>query len=289
MKKNITGYLMIAPFYTIFILFTVIPIFICIGFSFTNYDLYQKMDWVGLSNYRKMLTDSALQIALKNTFVYCLYTILPSIALGMLVAQMVNGRVYGVKLMRTGFYMPYVMSMVCVSMIWMWILDPTNGFLNRALSWLGLAKIDCLHDKTLALPTLAVISLWKNLGYNMLLFLAGMQAIPQEYYEASKLDGASAWVDFFKITVPLIKPTTFFVFVTTTISSFNVFEQVLIMTGGGPSNATTTIVHQIYRRGFDQLNMGYASAEAMLLFFIVLIITLINMKHGFEESKVDMV
>ena len=284
-----TGYLMILPFYCIFILFTLIPIVMCLGYSFTNYDLYQRMDWIGLQNYQKMLNDKVLTIALKNTFVYCFYTIFPSIVLGMLIAQLVNNRIFGQKLVRTVFYMPYVMSMVCISMIWMWIFDPSNGFINQLLSALKLGRYEWLHDKKLAMPCVAFVSVWKNLGYNMLLFLAAMQSIPNDYYEVSKLEGASALAVFFRITIPLIKPTTFFVFITTTISSFNVFEQVLIMTGGGPSNSTTTIVHQIYRRAFDQLNMGYASAEAILLFLIILIITMINMRFGFESSKVDLI
>lgn len=266
----------------------ILPIIIGLVFSFTNYDLYKSFDYVGISNYQKLLADKLLLISLKNTFIYCLYTIIPGMAVGLLLALVLNINYKGVKAIRTVFYMPYVISMMAASMIWLWLFDPTNGIINKILEFVGIESLEWLYDKKIAMLAIAMVSIWKGMGYNMIVFMSGINAIPLQLYEAAEIEGAGSFQQFTRITFPLLKPTTFFILVTSTISSFNVFEQVKVLTDGGPSNATTTIVHQIFKRAFEELNMGYASSQAIVLFIIVLIITLFNFRMGFEGNKTEM-
>lgn len=281
------GYLFILPFYLFFLFMILLPIGTAIMNSFTNYDLYKSNDFVGLSNYIALTRDPLFKKALANTFVYSLMYIAPSMALGLLLALLLSGENKGTGVFRTGFYLPYIISMVCASTIWMWMFDPGAGFFNRILTALGFEASIWLKDPKLAMVCVVIVSLWKNLGYCMLIFLSGIKGIPGYLYEAAEIDGANGIQKFRNITLPMLQPTTFFLFITICISSFNVFEQVNVLTAGGPMNATTTIVHQIYIRGFTEFKMGYASAISVVLLLIVSVITLVNFRFGNQGQDTD--
>ena len=282
------GYLFIAPFYLFFLVIILLPIVIAIFNSFTNYDLYRSSDFIGLSNYKTLLKDPLFKKALVNTLVYSVLYIIPSMTLGLLLALLVSGESRRYQVFRTGFYMPYIISMVCASTIWLWMFDPAAGFFNQILTSMGFEASTWLKNPALAMPCVVIVSLWKNLGYCMLINLSGIKGIPAYLYEAAEIDGADAFQKFRSITLPMLQPTTFFLFITTCISSFNVFEQVNVLTGGGPMNKTTTIVHQIYIRGFTEFKMGYASTISVVLMFIVSIITIINFRFGNQGQDTDM-
>lgn len=281
------GYLFIAPYYIFFVIMLLLPIGNIIFNSFTNSDLYEKRDFVGLQNYINLFQDELFLQALKNTLVYSALYIVPSMVLGLLLALLLSGEKKGFKFFRAAFYIPYVISMVCASTIWLWIFDPANGVLNQLLKALGLETSTWLKDPKLAMGCVVVVSVWKSLGYCMLINLSGIKGIPGYLYEAARLDGANAFQRFRYITLPMLQPTTFFLFITSCISSFNVFEQVNVLTAGGPLNSTTTVVHQIYTRGFTQFKMGYASAMSVILLAIICIITLVNFRYGNQGKDID--
>ncbi len=278
--NNFYGYLLVLPSYAIFFLFILIPCLMTVIISFTNYDLYKTMDFIGLDNYKRIILDDVFIISIRNTVVYTLFTIFPNLALGLLAAVFLSSRIFGRSFFRAAFYIPYIPSMISVSMVWLWMFDPSNGILNKIMQVLKLPQQKWLFDMDLALPCLIVIGIWKSIGYNMILYIAGIKEIPKYLYEASKIDGASSVKTFFLITLPMLRPITFFLLVTGMVSSFNVFDQVNVLTEGGPINATTTIVHQIYSRTFLTYEAGYGSAMTIVLMIIVLILTLLNFKHG---------
>ena len=290
-KKKIgneaAGYLFIAPYYLFFIYMLLLPILNTVINSFTNYDLYEKRDFVGLRNYVDLIHDSLFIQALGNTLFYSVLYIIPSMRLGLLLALLLSNEGKGFKFFRAAFYIPYVISMVCASTIWMWIFDPANGILNQILKVFGRPGGTWLKDPDIAMYCVVFVSVWKSLGYCMLINLSGIKGIPGYLYEAAQLDGANRFQRFIHITLPQLSPTTFFLFITSCISSFNVFEQVNVLTAGGPLNKTTTIVHQIYTRGFTQFKMGYASAMSVVLLLIVSIITLVNFKYGNQGKDID--
>lgn len=280
------GYLLIAPFFLFTFIFVLAPIIANIYLSFTNYDL-MKMDFVGLRNYQYMVHDDALLISLKNSFIFTIFTLPLNMGLGLLIAMFLKDKIFGLKFFRTSFYTPYVSSMVAASMIWLWMLEPSSGIFTQILGFFKISGQKWLYQPNTALATIIAVSVWKALGYYMVIYLAGLQSIPNYLYEAAKIDGASAWKRFCHITYPMLKPVTFFLFVTGFINNFRVFEQVQIMTNGGPANATTTIVHQIYNRAFNQMTLGYAASEAVLLLVVVLFITLLNFKYGNQGSDLE--
>ncbi|WP_217597584.1 carbohydrate ABC transporter permease [Cohnella sp. GbtcB17] len=281
------GYVLIAPGYIVYFAFLFVPLLIGMYYSFTDYNFYAKPEFVGLHNYTRLLHDELFGRAVYNTFIYSLFSILPQMALGLLLAVLLNGKIAGRVFARASIYVPNVTSMVAVSMIWLWIYDPSLGILNRLLRTFGLDPVQWLYDPGTAMGAIIAMSIWKSLGYTMIVYLAGLQSIPSSLYEAARVDGASRIRQFFAITIPMLKPTTFFILVMSCINSFMVFEQVNILTNGGPLNSTTTIVHQIYLRGFQDFQMGYASAMAMVLFLITLLITILNFRLGNQGNDLD--
>jgi len=284
-RHSLDGYLMILPSYLIYFIFVFIPIIITIYLGFTNYDSYKTLDWVGLRNYFRLFQDPVFLISARNTVVYSICVIVPQIVIGLVMAVFLNQEMAGRGFFRVSFYIPNVTSMVAISMVWLWIYDPTVGFLNQVLKLVGITRQKWLFDLDLAMPSIIIMSIWKLIGYNMIIYLAGLQQIPRELYEAATVDGASSVTQFFKITIPLLRPTTFFLFVIACVQSFSVFEQVNVMTQGGPMNATTTIVHQIYERAFTNFQMGYASAMAVFLLVVTITLTMLNFRYGSQASE----
>ena len=281
------GYVFIAPFYLFFLYMVLLPILNMAVNSFTNYDLYKTRDFIGLENYRNLFQDSIFLQSVWNTFIYSAMYIVPTMVLGLLFGLWMSRESKGFHILRTGFYLPYLISMVCASTIWLWIFDPSAGVVNQIFRVLGWETYDWLKDPDMAMGCVVFISIWKNMGYCMLIYLSGIKAIPAYLYEAAEIDGASRVQRFWYITLPMLQPTTFFLFITSCIASFNVFEQVNVLTNGGPLNTTTTVVHQIYIRGFTQFKMGYASAMSVMLFLAVCLITLVNFRFGNQGQDTD--
>lgn len=278
-RDSVAAYGMLMPFLIFFALFVLYPLLKNLYYSFTNYNLGTKTKFIGLSNYRELFSDYWFLESLKNTAVYALFSVVFLTVLGLFISVLLNHRSRLVKVARTAMIIPYATSMVAVSMIWLYLLDPTTGYLNKLLITLGVENPPTwLNDPSLALPSLIVINIWKNLGYCMIIYLAGLQNIPPELYEAATVDGAGFLQKHLKITLPQIAPVTFFVLVNNCIEAFKTFEQVQIMTQGGPVTATTTVVYQIYVRAFNDFRMGYAAAMSVILFLIIFAVTMVNFR-----------
>lgn len=282
------AYGFIAPYYIFFLLFVLFPIVVNIFLSFTDFNL-KSISFVGLENYRMMLKDVLFWKSVQNTLIYVVFTVFFTMLLGFLLALALNSAaIWGTRFFRGMIYLPYVTSMVSMAMVWLWLYDPTYGVFNVIMEALGLEAQQWLYDEKLALGAMIVLGIWKGVGYYMTLYLAGLYNIPAYLYEAAAIDGAGYWQKVFRITLPMLRPVTFFILITGTINAFNVFEQVNVMTGGGPMNATTTIVHQIYIRAFTEYRMGYGAAEAVFLLVIILIFTLLNFRYGNQGQDLDM-
>ena len=286
-KYDKCAYAMIFPAYFVFSVFILIPIGFVVYYSLTNFNLYSIPEFVGAKNYLTLLKDGDFLISVKNTLIYTAFTLFPQLAIGLLFAIMLYRKSKLIPFFRTAFYLPNVMSMVCMSMVLLWIYDPTYGLLNTILKQFGFSTQQWLQDPKLALPCVIIMGIWKNCGYSMVIFLSGLTSIPDSLYEAASLDGAGFIKKFQYVTWPMLKPTTFFLLVTGIVNSFSVFEQINIMTSGGPLNRTTTIVHQIYRRGFLEFKMGYASAMSVVLLIFSIIVTMLVFKFGSGGQDVD--
>jgi len=245
--------------------------------SFTNWDILAKPKWVGLNNYQELFSDPIYREVIINTFEFSLIYVIGVIIFGLLLALIVNSKVKGVTFFRAAYFTPVVTSAVAVGIVWNWLLSPHYGLVNVILeNMFKLSPPAWLGERSTVLVVVTVVQLWKMSGYYMILFLAGLQDIPRIYYEAAQIDGASKWDSFWKITLPLLSPTTFFVFTIAIIDSFKNFEIIYTMTKGGPSNATTTLVYSVYVNAFVFYRMGYASAVAYILLIVIGIITIIN-------------
>lgn len=259
--------------------FTVISFSASFVLSFFDWDLITTPHFVGFHNYIELMNDPLFRKVLFNTLYFTALTVPLSALVGLIIALGLNQKIKGVAIYRTVYFMPAVTSLVAVSLLWQWIFDGNYGLLNNILSILGVSHPpQWLSSTEWAMPALIIMSVWTNSGMTMVLFLAGLQNISQHLYEAAAIDGASKFKKFLYITLPVLTPTTFFVLVITTINSFQVFTQALIMTKGGPADATNTIVYFIYQNGFEYFKMGYASAAAWVLFTIIFVFTLIQMK-----------
>jgi len=263
-----------------FAVFTFFPVLAALVISFTDWDLLQPPVWVGLENYRTLLADPLFAQVLKNTALYVLGTVPLQMALALAVALALNQRIPGQLFFRTAYFMPVVASTVAVALVWRWIFNYDFGLLNSFLYMIGIQDPpNWLGSTRWALLSIIIMSIWQQVGYSMVLFLAGLQGVPQQLYEAAKIDGAGPWARFAFITLPMLSATTFFVLVISVINSFQVFDQALIMTQGGPANATNTIVYHIYRNAFQFFKMGYASAMAWVLFAIIFVVTLLQFRY----------
>ena len=277
-KQDRMGRLFVAPPVILFLLFTLLPMIMAIGLSFTKYDVINPPRLVGLANFRKMIKDEFFWIALKNTCVYTLMYVPAGLLLSLGAAMFLNADQKIVGLFRTLFYLPVLSSTVATATLWFWILNPQLGLLNGILELFGISGKAWLYDSKLAMFSIVLMSLWAGFGGNMMIFLAGLKGIPPIYYEAAKIEGASKWQMFTKITMPSITKTTFLVSTMLIIGTFQVFDQAFVLTKGGPGNATITIVYYIYNNGFKNLDMGYASSISLVLFAIILVMTVINSK-----------
>ncbi len=278
-REGREAYAMLLPFLAFFALFVAYPVLRSVLDSFTNYNMAQRV-YIGAENYLRLLRDRTFLRAVGNTLQYAACSILPLMALGLGAALLVNRQTKLMFAARAAFMYPYVTSMVAVSMVWLYLYEPTSGILNKLLAAAGIAKQRFLFDEAQALWCLIVMNVWKNLGYVMILYLAGLQSVPRDLYEAAAIDGAGSFLMLRRITLPCLRPVSYFLLTTLCVECFKTFEQVRLMTNGGPVNATTTITHQIYIRAFGEFKMGYASAMSVVLLGIVFIFTVANLRLG---------
>ncbi|GAA4018019.1 sugar ABC transporter permease [Deinococcus rubellus] len=277
-EETRSAWLFLAPSLLLFAVFVLLPVLAAFGISFSKWDLFTAPHWAGLDNYRQLLfEDKLFHKVLRNTFVYVIGTVPVQMILALFVALLLNRGVWGQNALRVIYFLPVVSSTVAVALIWSWIFNSNFGVLNALLSALGVQDLPgWLNSSKYALPSLIIVAIWQGLGYSMVLFLAGLQGIPREAYEAGEIDGAVGWKKHRFITLPLLSPTTFFVAIVSLIGSFQVFDLAFVMTQGGPANATNTIVYYVYQNAFQFYRMGYASAAAMILFVIILAFTLVQ-------------
>ncbi len=288
LRKSVSGYLFCFPAYTIFAVFIFIPIVWVFILSFHNYNILtlQAPHFIGLYNYFKLARDSIFLLALRNTALYALIYVPISMFLGFVFALLLNDDFPGRNFFRMAIFAPSVVSLVIESIIWLLILSAQpSGLMNRFVRVLGFPPQGWLSDPRLALISVALFMVWRSFGYNTLLYLAAMQGIPAELYEVAELDGARAWQKTIHVTLPLLKPMTFFLTVTSIIGSFQIFTPIYIMTGGGPGYSTTTLVNYLYQKGFQEFDMGYASAISYILFLILIILTILQ-KKVFKAERI---
>ena len=273
-KQAFAGYIFILPAIIGTLIFIIIPIFCSFGLSFTKWDLLNPIEFTGFENYKRVFTEPVLVKILINTFVYAISVTILGVIIPLVLAYILNCKIRGSEFFKTAYFLPFVTPMIVIGIIWEWIFDPNIGILNNVLH----LHINWLYDTNFAMPALIIVSVWKLIGYNMVIFLSGLSTMNNELLEASKIDGANEYETFRFISVPLLSPTIFFVVIITAISSFQVFDLIYVMTQGGPLDSTNVLVYSIYKNAFEYFNVGKASALAYVLFAIVLILTLFQWK-----------
>jgi multiple sugar transport system permease protein len=282
--QALMAYLFISPALILFFIFSVLPALMALWLSFTDYDILSPPRWVGLQNYARMLGDNLFHTSLLNVARYALMFVPTMLVLSLGLALALNRRLPAMGLFRTVYYLPVVSSSIAASVVWIWLLNTQYGLVNQLLAAVGINGPGWLSDSDWAMVSIVFVTLWQGIGSNMVIYLAGLQGIPPTLYEAAMLDGADSWQRFRYITLPALRTTTFFVSTLSLIGAFQLFEQAYVMTDGGPGNATRTAVYHIYKVGFDQLRMGYASTLAFTLFLIILAVSLLNIRLNREES-----
>lgn len=278
-KNKGVPYLMIAPSMIVFILFSFIPIFYMIYLSFHDWNfITPDMEYVGIDNFKHLMGDPRFIQTLRNTFLYTVLTVAGFVVFGLLIALALqkSSRIH--SFVQSVIFAPHIISLVSISMLWLWLMDYDYGLFNYLLSLVGIDPVRWLTDPKVVIHSLAAVSIWKGVGYYSLIFLSGLQAIPKDIYEAAALDNTPWYRKLFKITLPMLSPTIFFVGITSIIASFKVFETINIMTGGGPMNSSNTLVYYIYTTGFSFFNMGLSSSAGVILFIIIAIMTYIYFK-----------
>ncbi len=278
------AYLLILPFFLFFALFVLYPLLMNFYNSLTNYSLASR-EFIGLANYRRLLQDPGFLHALRNTLVFSVASVAPLMGLGFLAALCIEGTGRALSSIRAVLMFPYVLSMVSASMIWLYLFEPGSGLFNKLLWAVGLPGSDWLFDERLALPCLILVHVWKNVGYVMIIYLAALLGVPRSQYEAARVDGAGTFRRILHVTLPAIRPVSYFLLATLSIECFKTFELVRIMTNGGPVDATTTLTHQIYIRAFSEFKMGYASSLSVVLFLLILAGTILNLRIGGQLDR----
>ena len=284
MRLEWTAYLFNAPGLILFATFTVYSVVVSLWLSFHSWDLLEPdKPYVGLQNYNEVLHDRAFWAAVGHTVYFTLGSVIPAMAIGLGLALLLNTQMRALGLFRAAFYLPAITPLVIAALIWKWVYNADYGLANYYLLRLHLIgqPVQWLSNEHLAMPAVIVMGIWISVGFNMVVYLAGLQAIPAELYEAAEVDGANAWQRFRRITFPLVAPTTFFLLIVQTILGMQAFDQIFVMTSGGPpgpGGATTTVVYYLWQRGFRQFRMGYASALAYTMFVLLFVISLIQFR-----------
>jgi len=275
------------------LLFLITPFIIAFVISFTNQRLITNPNlptqFIALRNFVRLFNSASFRQALLNTFIFVVVVVPLQTFFALVLAVLVNQKLRFINLFRTIYFSPVVTTMVVVSIIWYFLYNPGEGLINQMISFISFGKLgpyNWLNDTSSALPAIMILSIWQGVGFQMVIYLAGLQGIPDELYEAGRVDGANTWQQFWQITIPQLRNTTIFVIISTTILAFKLFTQVWVMTRGGPQGATKTIIVLLYEEGFKMLRVGYASAIGVLFFLIVLAVSLIQRIYLKEERAV---
>lgn len=273
------------PFVVLYVLLFLVPAVVSLAISFTKWPIIGNPKYIGLANYTRLMNDPLFWTALKNTIYYTVAIVVIMYLVGLALAVLLNTALKGRIIIRTTVFSAYVMMVPAVGILWRWILEPNYGLLNFYLQKIGIPPVDWLTNPSVAMWAIVLATLWWTAGYNMVVFLAGLQEIPEELYEASVVDGCNGWQKFIYITMPTLRPVSFFVVVMSVAKSFQMFGQVFVMTQGGPSNSTLTLVQYLYLAAFRWYEMGYASAVAYALFILLSILTVVQFQNYFRNER----
>ncbi len=279
-RNNLLGWLFISPPIIIFGVFIFAPMGVALFVSLHKWNLLSSMKFVGLKNYVRMFHSPSFWNSLRVSLIYVLGTVPTTVIFALILAILMNQKIYGLAFFRIMIYLPVITSMAAAAIVFQYLFEPEFGFVNFVLTSVGLPKMKWLNDPNQALFALIIVGIWKRVGYNTIILLAGLQAIPSVYYEAAKIDGASSSQVVRKITIPLLSPVTFFVTIMQIIASLKVFTSIVVMTEGGPAGGTEAIPYYLYKNAFQYHKMGYASAVAYVLFAIIFVFTLLQFKFG---------
>ena len=271
-NQKFAGGIFILPALIGILIFIVIPVICSFGLSFCKWDLINPVQFAGLDNYKEIFSEPLFFKILLNTIVFAVSTSVFGVIIPLILACILNSKIRGSEFFKTAYFLPFITPMIVIGIIWEWIFDPNIGFLANVFN----LHINWLYDTNFAMPALIIVSVWKLIGYNMIIFLASLSGISNSMFEAAKIDGANAYQTFKNVTVPLLSPAIFFVVIITAISSFQVFDLIYLMTQGGPLDSTNVLVYAIYKNAFEYFNVGKASAIAYVLFLIILVLTLIQ-------------
>ena len=283
-RRSLLGWMLVAPATIGVACFLILPVLLALGVSFYDWDLLGTRDFVGLENYRSLLADGALLNSLLVTAVFTLLSVPLSLALGLILATQLVRALPGSAVVRVIVVIPWVCAPLALGVVWTWILQPSTGALNTLLG----IRVEWLTDPTLALPAVAFVAIWQNVGYISLFFQAGLSRIPDSIYEAARLDGAGPFQTLRHMTIPLLRPTTFFLAITQVVASFQVFDMVYALTGGGPRHRTEVIASLVYHEAFENSHLGRASAVAVILFLLLVVITVVQQRWFSSRITYDM-
>lgn len=272
--EKYSAWLFIAPAIIGILIFIIIPVFCSFGLSFADWDLLNDIKFVGFQNYKDIFSDGIFWKILINTFTFAIATSVLGVIIPLVLAYILQNKIRGAEFFKVAYFLPFVTPMIVIGVIWQWIFDPNIGFLNNILH----THLTWLYSSALAMPSLILVSVWKLIGYNMIIFLSAFATIPMSIFESAKIDGANEVKTFWHITVPMLSPTIFFVIIITAISSMQVFDLIYLMTQGGPDNSTNVLVYAIYKNAFEYFDVGKSCAIAYVLFVIILILTAIQWK-----------
>lgn len=282
-RQELMAYIFIAPVLFLFIVFLVLPVVEALYLSFTKYDGINTASWIGLKNYIRVFQNDLFRTSIKNVFVYVIMFVPILVMFSLITAIALNRKKPFMGTFRTIYYLPGLTSAIGASVVWLYLLNPEYGMINQMLGYIGIAGPSWLADMNTAMLSIVIMSIWQTAGINVVIFLAGLQGIPEYLYESAIIDGAGRWNLFRHITLPGLAPTTFYIVTMALIGAFQLFDQVFALTDGGPANSTITPVYLIYD-SFREMKMGYSSAMAIVLFSIILVLSLINMKVNKESS-----
>jgi len=283
-KTKITPYLLVSPYIVHFMLFVAFPVVFSIVLTFHKWNIISPMEYIGLNNYIRLFKDEVFFKSLINTLIFLVIHIPLQIIVALFLAEILNQKLKFRGFFRAAFFLPVIVSGVVVTILWQQLYGFDTGLLNRLLVSIGLGKVGWLTDPNIAMPSIALMATWKNVGLYIVLFLVGLQTVPVQYYEAADIEGASKWQKFFKITLPMINPTIFMVVILSTIGGFSLFIEPYIMTGGGPLNSTISAVLYIYKQGFFYYHMGYSATLG--LFFALIIMAVVVIQKKFVERDI---
>ncbi len=284
-NQSFAGWVFILPALIGTFIFIIIPVICSFGLSFSKWDLLNPIQFVGLANYKEIFSEPLFYKIFWNTVVFALTTSIFGVIIPLILACILNSKIRGSEFYKTAYFLPFITPMIVIGVVWEWIFDPNIGLLNHILH----LHLNWLYDTHFAMPALIIVSVWKLIGYNMVIFLSSLSGISQSLFEAAKIDGATPVQTFKNVTVPLLSPTIFFVIIITAISSFQVFDLIYLMTQGGPLDSTNVLVYAIYKNAFEYFNVGKASAIAYVLFTLILVLTLIqwNLRKKLVYNEID--